>query len=95
MQEAYLTDGKWPSVRGIGAGQVTARRVAHWPLRALPGDRQAKGRCSPVPLPTHGRAARLADEFETGEDRRLAYMPFPKEDCSKLHSTTVLERLNQ
>ena len=40
-------------------------------------------------------AAAVADELEAAEDDVLAYMAFPEEHWSKLHSTNVLERLNR
>ena len=40
-------------------------------------------------------AAGVADELETAQDDVLAYMAFPEEHWSKLHSTNVLERLNR
>lgn len=37
----------------------------------------------------------MADELEGAEEDVLAYMRFPEEHWSKLHSTNVLERLNR
>ena len=37
----------------------------------------------------------VADDVEAAEDDILAYMSFPEEHWSKLHSTNVLERLNR
>jgi transposase-like protein len=43
-------------------------------------------------MPSHER---VAEELEAARDDILAYMAFPEEHWSKLHSTNVLERLNR